>query len=198
MGHREDLLAAARKCMETKGYAHTTARDLVAESNTNLASIGYHFGSKEALLQMALQQAQIEYTSRILDSALAPEAEHITPERMGRTWELAIASFDNHRPVVIAFYEALVQSLRNEELRANLATTYREVRGVIADALESTGAGETPEEAQALASFFMGAYDGVGIQLLIDPESVPTARELFESAAKYFLMTEGRTVEATD
>jgi AcrR family transcriptional regulator len=50
MGHREALLAGARRCLLERGYARTTARDLVAASDTNLASIGYHFGSNEALL----------------------------------------------------------------------------------------------------------------------------------------------------
>src|SRR5215831_19031374 len=50
VGHREDLLAAARRLLETKGFARITVRDLVAESGTSLASIGYHFGSKEGLL----------------------------------------------------------------------------------------------------------------------------------------------------
>ena len=56
MGHREALLDGARRCLLERGYARTTARDLVAASGTNLASIGYHFGSKEALLNGAMQQ----------------------------------------------------------------------------------------------------------------------------------------------
>ena len=40
MSHREDLLAGAVQCLREKGYAHTTARDIVAASGTNLASIG--------------------------------------------------------------------------------------------------------------------------------------------------------------
>src|SRR6266498_1795114 len=54
VGHRAQLLAAARQLLEDKGYAHITARDLVAASGTNLASIGYHFGSKAGLLNAAL------------------------------------------------------------------------------------------------------------------------------------------------
>ena len=42
MSHKEDLLAGAVACLREKGYAHTTARDIVAASGTNLASIGYH------------------------------------------------------------------------------------------------------------------------------------------------------------
>ena len=32
MGNREDLLAAAKRCLYEKGYAHTTARDIAAAS----------------------------------------------------------------------------------------------------------------------------------------------------------------------
>jgi AcrR family transcriptional regulator len=53
MGHREDLLEGARRCLLEKGFVRTTARDIVKESGTNLASIGYHYGSKDALLAEA-------------------------------------------------------------------------------------------------------------------------------------------------
>ena len=38
----------------SRGYARTTARDIAAAAGTSLAAIGYHFGSKEALLSVAL------------------------------------------------------------------------------------------------------------------------------------------------
>ena len=73
MGHREDLLAGARRCLEKRGYARTTARDLVAESGTNLASIGYHFGSKEALLNEAIGESFQEWAERVRELALSIE-----------------------------------------------------------------------------------------------------------------------------
>ena len=48
------LLQAAIQCLQEHGYAHTSARDLVAASCTNLGAIGYHFGSKEPLLNEAI------------------------------------------------------------------------------------------------------------------------------------------------
>src|SRR5581483_4854381 len=63
--HRDRLLAAALTCLQDRGYAHTTARDLVAASGTNLRSIGYHFGSKEALLDEALGECFRIWTSRV-------------------------------------------------------------------------------------------------------------------------------------
>jgi AcrR family transcriptional regulator len=53
MGHREDLLEGAKRCLLEKGFVRTTACDIVKESGTNLASIGYHYGSKDALLAEA-------------------------------------------------------------------------------------------------------------------------------------------------
>ncbi|CAM5312755.1 hypothetical protein SALBM135S_06103 [Streptomyces alboniger] len=45
----EDLLEGAKRCLLAKGFVRTTARDIVVVG-TNLASIGYHYGSKDALL----------------------------------------------------------------------------------------------------------------------------------------------------
>ncbi|MDQ3601484.1 MAG: TetR/AcrR family transcriptional regulator, partial [Actinomycetota bacterium] len=86
MGHREALLVGARRCLQERGYARTTARDLVAASGTNLASIGYHFGSKEALLDEAITQAAQEWSDQLGHIALAdPDATPL--ERIRATWQ---------------------------------------------------------------------------------------------------------------
>src|SRR3954449_5592590 len=68
--HRDALLEAAKRLLREQGYARITARDLVAASGTNLASIGYHFGSKEALLNAAIGESFAEWTQRITSAAL--------------------------------------------------------------------------------------------------------------------------------
>src|SRR5215218_1592676 len=98
MGHREDLLAGAKRCLFERGYAHTTARDIVAASGTNLASIGYHFGSKEALLNAAMIGA-IEEWGEEMERALTPDtAPAAAPlDRFEETWTRVIGSFATHR-----------------------------------------------------------------------------------------------------
>ena len=61
MGNREDLLAGALACLKTKGWAATTVRDIAAAAGVNHAAIGYHFGSREALLIEAFTQAMDEW-----------------------------------------------------------------------------------------------------------------------------------------
>src|SRR5215208_4195493 len=104
MGHREDLLTAARQCLEEKGYARTTARDLVAASGTNLGSIGYHFGSKEALLNAAINEGFKRWLAQLAAIAFEdPDAPAI--DRLRRSLTAWSESFDEHRPLIVAFVE---------------------------------------------------------------------------------------------
>ncbi|MET8340389.1 helix-turn-helix domain-containing protein [Streptosporangium canum] len=57
MGHRERLLAAAGQCLFDEGCGRTTVRDLASTAEVGRAAIGYHFGSKEELLNQALVEA---------------------------------------------------------------------------------------------------------------------------------------------
>ena len=87
MGHREDLLMGAKRCLIEKGYGRTTTRDIVAASGTNLASIGYHYGSKEALLA----QAYGELVAETSDAFEGPDSGGVTAdpgslERFRQVW----------------------------------------------------------------------------------------------------------------
>ena len=48
---RERLLDAAERLFAREGIAETSLRHITAEADANLASVNYHFGSKEALFR---------------------------------------------------------------------------------------------------------------------------------------------------
>src|ERR1700712_5291714 len=105
MGHREDLLDGAKRCLYTKGYARTTARDIVAASGTNLASIGYHYGSKEALLNAALMSATEDW-GETLDAPVAALPPVTDPfARFEAVFARIIASYEGSRPLWSATFE---------------------------------------------------------------------------------------------
>ena len=183
MGHREQLLAAARQLLEDKGYAHITARDLVAASGTNLASIGYHFGSKAGLLNAALGQMFEEWARRLAEIALAaPAASPI--ERAHRTWAAFLEDIGGRRAVLLSFVEAMAQADRSPELREQLAGTYRNVRArasdIVADALSTTA--DDPR-CTAVASWIMAVCDGLAMQWLLDPAAAPNGADLLRGLA---------------
>jgi AcrR family transcriptional regulator len=181
VGHREDLLAAARRCLEKRGYARTTARDLVADSGTNLASIGYHFGSKEALLNEALSASFQEWAERVRSLALAIEPGADPTQILAASWEAMLASFAEYRGLAVAFTEALAQAERQPELRAQLAAIYEQSRATVARMISETiGVPEGPQ-AKALASLQIVICDGLLVQWLLDPDAAPSGAELTDA-----------------
>jgi AcrR family transcriptional regulator len=180
MGHREDLLTAARQCLEEKGYARTTARDLVAASGTNLASIGYHFGSKEALLNQAIVDAFEDWTEEVVSRSV--EGREGAPlEAMAASWVETLESFDQNRPLLVAFVEALAQAERTPELREQLAAHYQRCRETLAQTVADSLGDAQGVDTQAVASFLMAVCDGFILQWLLDPTAIASGEELVAS-----------------
>jgi AcrR family transcriptional regulator len=180
ISHREQLLQGAVECLRTKGYSRTTTRDIAAAADANLASIGYHFGSKEALLNEAIITTFEEWTTRLGEAALAGE-DNSPLGQMGASWVAMLASFEEMRPVLVAFVEAVGQSAWSEELREQLAAHYRRVRSAVTE-MVSSSLGPTAEAAGAdpkvVASYLIAVSDGLMLQWLLDPEETPTGEEL--------------------
>lgn len=180
MGHREDLLAAARRLLEQRGYAHITARDLVAESGTNLASIGYHFGSKAGLLNAAIEAAFGDWTEQLAAQVMADAAA--TPIQRGMaTWVAALENLPGRRPILQSYIDALAQAQRDPALQAQLAAQYRHARRRVAELVavslaDGTVAGDP--RCRAIAAFVIAVCDGLAVQWLLDPEHVPTGEQL--------------------
>jgi AcrR family transcriptional regulator len=177
--HRERLLQGATKCLRERGYAHTTARDIAAAAHSNLGSIGYHFGTKEALLNEAIRQGFADWTAQLAQIAFADAGA--TPLERGRaSWVALTRSFEEHRPLVVAFVEAMAQSMRSEELRAQLADIYEEARAavgrLVAASLDDPDIAE--DDVRAVASFMIAVSDGLLLQWLVDPERAPSGEEL--------------------
>lgn len=185
MGHREQLLAAARELLEDKGYAHITARELVAASGTNLASIGYHFGSKAGLLNAALETVFEEWTTQLASVAMAdPDVSPI--ERAHLTWATHLDSLTPRRALLVSFVEALAQADRDPRLREQLAGMYRNTRCRVAELVAGAlGEGTTPEDPRctAVASWVMAVCDGLSMQWLLDPAAAPAGDDLLRGLA---------------
>ncbi|GAA4435243.1 TetR/AcrR family transcriptional regulator [Actinokineospora soli] len=180
VGHRDQLLTAAKHLLQDKGYAHITARDLVAASGTNLASIGYHFGSKAGLLNAALGEVFAEWMTQLTEVAMADP--HASPvERAHLTWATLLTHLTDKRALLLSFIEALAQADRDPALREQLAELQHGLRtGIAALVSASYGGDPGPEDPRctAVASFVLAACDGLALQWLIDPARSPRPDDL--------------------
>jgi AcrR family transcriptional regulator len=179
MSHREDLLAGAVRCIREKGYARTTARDIVAASGTNLASIGYHYGSTEALLNAAVIAAMDEFGAEVgqVMAAGLGQADSAL-ERFELLWTHAIESFRASPQVWLATFDVFSVAQRSEEVRAVLADGLEGGRVLWAQSLFGNVAETDQQLARAIGSLLQGLLSGVLVQWLIDPQRAPSAADL--------------------
>jgi AcrR family transcriptional regulator len=176
----EKLLAGAKQCLYEKGYARTTARDIVAASGTNLASIGYHFGSKEALLNAAIIDGFGEWGEQV-GRALAPQSAGGPAEQLQSMWERVIQTFTTHRPLWVASFEAFTQSMRSPELREQLATSYEQARPWLAQSVQLGDTSIDPQTARSVGSLLLALQAGLAAQWLLDPAHAPSAGQVVDA-----------------
>lgn len=182
VGHREQLLAGAKKCLQERGYGRTTARDLVAASGTNLASIGYHFGSKEALLNAALIAALGDWEEELMSISRQFPGEG-SWEDFGAAWTTVFGTLSRHRPLLVSYMEAMAQAQHSEEIRRAWADSYERARSEGAALLsrytsDPKVTGMDEKSARAYISFHSAIMDGYMIQWLLDPENAPDGHDL--------------------
>jgi AcrR family transcriptional regulator len=172
--HRAALLEAARELLRTRGYASITARDLVAASGTNLGSIGYHFGSKEALLNEAIGEALQEWADTIARTAETEPGK--TPlDALTRSTRAMLDRFDEIKPYFLAFIEALARSARTPELARQLAQHYEAQRERVTDTVVAAlGARLDRDTAASLAALMIAVTDGLLLQYYADPDRMYT------------------------
>ncbi|MFC5596939.1 TetR/AcrR family transcriptional regulator [Deinococcus cellulosilyticus] len=174
--HRDRLIAAAKQCLAEKGYANTTARDLVAASGTNLASIGYHFGSKEQLLNTALMKNYEEWLTPLLQRP-HPETSNSTFIASGIRNYLDV--FEREGSASYACYEAIGQSRHSTEIHTDLQGVYRAIRDKITAELQHSTT-LNPNQSRSVASLLMALADGLALQRLLDPQDSPELSSLDE------------------
>ncbi|WP_432968135.1 TetR/AcrR family transcriptional regulator [Dactylosporangium sp. CA-233914] len=179
MGHREDLLEGAVRCLYEKGYARTTARDIVEASGTNLGSIGYHYGGMENLLNAALERAVEDWGLSLAEAIMSANTEGLTgAERFETYWEHMISSVETHRPVLMATFDAFLQMDRSADVKRMLVNGMRDARRLWAEVFHGIDPDLDPVRAEQVGSFHQALVTGVLTQVLIDADDAPTAQDL--------------------
>ncbi|MEV0386189.1 TetR/AcrR family transcriptional regulator [Nonomuraea sp. NPDC050643] len=179
MGNREDLLAGAKRCLIEKGYTRTTARDIATASGVSLAGIGYHFKSKEALMNEALFAAMQEWGDELGATLAADIRPDATPlERFEAAWDRVVESFTRLRPLWVTQFELLGQIDHVPEVREQLVRGIKEARLGLAELFEGAVLGGDPERERLTGTVYQAMLTGFLSQWLLDPDSALSGREV--------------------
>jgi AcrR family transcriptional regulator len=175
VGHREQLLDGARQCLLERGYARTTARDIVAASGANLASIGYHFGSKEALLTQAMVTAIGEWAGE-LARVLAAARQHDPLARFQAMIDGLIQSFQTQPNLWKASLEITAYADHSPQVKQMLAdATDRGREGLARIFLGTEQVDDTTR--RSVGAILSAIITGIYTQWSLDPESAPSSKE---------------------
>lgn len=182
MGHREDLLEGAKRCLLEKGFLRTTARDIVKASGTNLASIGYHYGSKDALLAQAYV-ALVEEVSDAFEGGGSIESGSApgSVERFREVWSNIVGTMREPGSLWRLSMEIVAMGDQLPEVREHLARAQREgARGIVTLFMGGREEDVTDRTTDTLGSFYTTLLMGLVAQWTFDPGSAPDADALTE------------------
>ncbi|MFB4315302.1 TetR/AcrR family transcriptional regulator [Actinomadura sp. 21ATH] len=181
MGNREDLLDGAKRCLREKGYDRTSVRDIATAAGVSMAAIGYHYGSREALLSQALFALLDEWGDG-LGRALAPGADDDAARGFARMWEGLVEQFREHPDLWLASFELFMQAQRQPELREHLAGGVEQGWRGMAAILESVPEDAVSDRsARTLGMVQTALMTGVMVQSLsAAPGRAPTAAEVLD------------------
>jgi AcrR family transcriptional regulator len=160
----ESLIEGTLRCLERLPPERVTAREIAAESGANLASITYHFGSKDELVTEAvirgLDRWLVEIAAAMGDMESQPPAT-----RLRRAGEAIDGTRERHDGLARNFVGALAKAQHDPRLRELLVEGFAHTRPNVAALLE-LGNDQAGNDAGGLVhSLFVGLL----FQALLDP-----------------------------
>lgn len=178
MGNREALLEGAKQCLVEKGFDRTTVRDIASAAGVSMAAIGYHYGSREALLRQALFVSLHEWDAGLKESLASLD----TPPGSGRfaaVWRLLIEHFQNERRLWMASFELFLHAQRSPDLLEEYAEgqpgAFAGMAALATGEVEET---LSDEVVRSVGAVQLALVSGVVMQWLSSPETAPGPEEI--------------------
>jgi AcrR family transcriptional regulator len=162
--NRSSLIEGTLRCLERLPPERITARAIAEESGANLASIAYHFGSKDDLVTEAAITGLDRWLEEI-DAGLGDLPSQAPATRFRRAFEAVEASRRRHAGLARNYVGALAKGQHDPRLRALLAEGFRQARPNVAAVL---GLGDDQEGLDA-AGLVLSMFHGLLLQVLLDP-----------------------------
>jgi AcrR family transcriptional regulator len=179
--NRDQLIGGALRCLERLPAERITARAIAEESGANLASIAYHFGSKDGLVTAAVGEgldrwlAEIERALSGVDAGTPAERFQLASAVIERTRRRHVGLMRN-------FVAALAKAPHDAVVREQLAAGFRRTRPAVAELFE-LGSDPAGRDAAGLA---LAMFYGQMIQVQFDPE-LAIAGKRFDRAFRRLL-----------
>ena len=181
--NRPNLIEGTLRCLERLPPERVTARAIAGESGANLASIAYHFGSKDALVTAAVVEGLDRWLAEI-EGGLGDLAAQDPATRLRRAAAVIEATRRRHSGLARNFLGALAKAQHDPLVRGTLAAGFQRSRSSVA-ALLGLGDDAAGEDAAGLV---LALFDGLLFQALLDPALAIEGERMQEAQARLRLV----------
>jgi AcrR family transcriptional regulator len=180
------IVEAMRASVGKRGAAGSTFDVVAREAGVSRGLLHYYFGSKERLM-VEVVRSDCEARVAALEERLATAT---SADEFVAFLVQTLEAFLSDEPSQAVLYEMLSASRRSDEIRVELAELYRRWRAQLATALadkQREGVVKLDAGPEEVASLLFALGDGMGLQVISDPEwdsapafglGVATARRL--------------------
>lgn len=170
---RSALLEAAATVFARRGMQQASIDEVAEHAGYTKGAVYAHFESKEELFLAMLDDRFARHAEEI-DDLLASDAEPEDQARMGAANFIDLISSDPEWERL--FFEFSAYAARNENFRRELVARRRQLQERMAELFwrraEELGV-EPPFPMEEIARMTFAMADGIALQKLLDPESVP-------------------------
>jgi AcrR family transcriptional regulator len=166
----EQILAAACRVIQERGFAGTRISDIAREAGTSTGTIHYWFEVKDEVLTAALKWSSEQLFARLEELAAGARSER---ERLAQLLEAALPSPGPRRGEYMLWMELWVRALHEPDLLPECEGLSRRWRAFFVDTVRrGAEAGEfTPvTDPDDVADRLLALVDGLGFELLLGYE----------------------------
>lgn len=144
------------------GYAKATMKDIAARAGVAQGLIGYHFGTKEALLVEVVREWML---NRGMREAMSRVDLHGSPAEVMQQALRHVVTFRKDNPTWFTLLISLwLESVSNEKLARELEKLYKEMRAGILLVLNQMELPLEQEDKETLAMLIQAVFDGLTLQ----------------------------------
>ena len=164
--NRGALLEGALNCLARMPLDRISARALAHASGANLASIGYHFGSKDGLVTAAVVEGLDRWLDEISERLASVEGTAPPAERFRQAAAAVDATRAQHEPIARAFVVALARGHHDHAVAERLTEGFLHTRPRVGQLL-GLGTDDVGIDAGGVVH---ALFTGLLVQSLLSPE----------------------------
>ena len=194
---RDQIRRAAYACFRDAGY-HDASVDAICErAGISKGSFYWHYASKQEVFVDILDTWARQVMDELYDQFEQSVLHH---DYIGAVTAALQREMRRGRAIVPLWLEFTLQARREPEIRQALSKFYRRARMAIAEVLRPAARGKLDEaQLQAVATTIFGAYTGLMVQEVSDPDESHVRTAVEDSMAVLgFWLGQAGEAEASD